>query len=602
MPKKRYILKTLANGNSPMTVGSNRPFERNLLNLSTLGIKWDSSLIKQIRTKIDNAPTDSNFGMSNVVNFEDEYTKAHETIAGNNKFIAFYDQTYAMRRDFLRKFALQPEIDYVIETIADEVIMNDDSHYFAYPNTKNLRNILKKEEGKKIIDELNEAYRHVYHMFHFNESNDAWSYVKKFLIDGFLAFEIIYSNHSNGKAKDIVGFRELDPLNMQPEIRLDSQGNEYKVWVINKGDTEKETVLLDTNVIYLSWAKNNFVSHYSYCERLIRSFNMLRTLENSRLIWNIQNAQKRIKIVVPIGSESDQIAQTRLRQLEAYYKEDINIDNYTGDVLHNGVSITSNPRFSFAKTFLFPSKEGTTTEIGEIGVEGHDMNSTDQLKWFWQRFIIETRLPKDRFNMFFDGNENSAVPDNSNMTREEWRFSLFVERIRGIIKELLIKPMWIQFCIHNTEFAKNDVLKNALALTFTEENIFTLAKEAANLQMGSGVIQNLAGLQGSDGKPIFSMQFLVKKYLNMSDDDWKLNEKMKKDEEKALADSQIQQGQEAFGGGMDAGGGMDMGGGDLGGGMDMGGGDLGGGMDMGGGDLGGGMDMGGGDLGGDMSI
>ena len=568
MPNKRYILKTLVNGNSPMTVGSNRPFERNLLNLSTLGIKWDSSLIKQIRTKIDNSPADNNFGMSNVVNFEDEFTKAHESIAGNNKFIAFYDQTYAMRRDFLRKFALQPEIDYVIETIADEVIMNDDMHYFAYPNTKNLKSILDPKKGKKIIDSLNESFRHVYHMFHFNEGNDAWSYVKRFLIDGFLAFEIIYSNHANGKAKDIVGFRELDPLTMQPEIRLDPQGNEYKVWVINKGDSEKETVLLDTNVIYLSWAKNNFVSHYSYCERLIRSFNMLRTLENSRLIWNIQNAQKRIKIVVPIGSESDQIAQTRLRQLEAYYKEDINIDNYTGEVMSNGVSVTGNPRFSFAKTFMFPSKEGTTTEISEIGIEGHDMNSTEQLKWFWQRFIIETRLPKDRFNMFFDGNENSAVPDNSNMTREEWRFSLFVERIRGIIKELLIKPMWIQFCLHNNEFAKNDVLKNALGLTFTEENIFTLAKEAANLQMGSGIIQNLAGLQGSDGKPIFSMQFLVKKYLNMSDDDWKLNEKMKKDEEKAVADAQIQQGQDAFGGGLDMGGG-DLGGGDLGGDMGM---------------------------------
>ena len=581
---KKFILKTLTNGNSPMTVGSNRPFERNLLNLSTLGIKWDSSLIKQIRTKLDSSPTDNNFGMSNVMNFEDEFTKAHESIAGNNKFIAFYDQTYAMRRDFLRKFALQPEIDYVIETIADEVIMNDDMHYFAYPNTKKLRTILNPSSGKKIIDELNEAYRHVYHMFHFNESNDAWSYVKRFLIDGFLAFEIIYSNTGDKKrAKDIVGFRELDPLCMQPEIRLDPQGNEYKVWVINKGDSEKETVLLDTNVIYLSWAKNNFVSHFSYCERLIRSFNMLRTLENSRLIWNIQNAQKRIKIVVPIGSESDQIAQTRLRQLEAYYKEDINIDNYSGEVLHNGVSITGNPRFSFAKTFMFPSKDGTQTEIGEIGVEGHDMNSTEQLKWFWQRFIIETRLPKDRFNMFFDGNENSAVPDNSNMTREEWRFSLFIERIRNIIKELLIKPMWIQFCLHNQEFAKNDVLKNALSLTFTEENIFTLAKEAANLQMGSGVIQNLAGLQGSDGKPIFSMQFLVKKYLNFTDDDWKLNEKMKKDEEQEQTDANIQQGQDAFGGGMgmDMGGGMDMG-------MDMGATsppDMGGGMDMG-------MDMG----------
>lgn len=557
---KKYILKTMSNGMTNTKTGGNRPFERNLLNLSTLGIRWDSSVIKQVRTTVNTDYNERNFGMSNVVNFEDEFTRAHETIAGNNKFIAFYDQTYAMRRDFLRKFALQPEIDFVVETIADEVIVNDDLHYFAYPNTKNLRSILKPEDGKKIIDELNEAYKHVYHMFNFNESNDAWHYCKKFLIDGFLAFEIVYSDSNDGKyAKDIICFKELDPITMQPEIRVSPDNKEYKVWVINKGNSENERVLLDTNVIYISWAKNNFVSHYSYCERLIRSFNMLRTLENSRLIWNIQNAQKRIKIVVPIGSESDQIAQTRLRQLEAYYKEDINIDNYSGEVTYNGAAITGNPKFSFAKTFMFPSKDGTSTEISEIGIDGHDMNSTDQLKWFWQRFIIETRLPKDRFNMFFDGNENSAIPDNSNMTREELRFSRMIGRIRDIYEELLIKPTWIQFSLHNKQFANNDVLKNAIGLTFTEENIFKLAKESANLQVSTGIISNLSGLQGPDGKPFFSMRFLVQKYLDISDDDWKLNEKMKKDDEKALTDANIQQGQDAFGGGMDMGG-MDMGG------------------------------------------
>ena len=584
----------MSNGMTNTKTGGNRPFERNLLNLSTLGIRWDSSVIKQVRTTVNTDYNERNFGMSNVVNFEDEFTRAHETIAGNNKFIAFYDQTYAMRRDFLRKFALQPEIDFVVETIADEVIVNDDLHYFAYPNTKNLRSILKPEDGKKIIDELNEAYKHVYHMFNFNESNDAWHYCKKFLIDGFLAFEIVYSDSNDGKyAKDIICFKELDPITMQPEIRVSPDNKEYKVWVINKGNSENERVLLDTNVIYISWAKNNFVSHYSYCERLIRSFNMLRTLENSRLIWNIQNAQKRIKIVVPIGSESDQIAQTRLRQLEAYYKEDINIDNYSGEVTYNGAAITGNPKFSFAKTFMFPSKDGTSTEISEIGIDGHDMNSTDQLKWFWQRFIIETRLPKDRFNMFFDGNENSAIPDNSNMTREELRFSRMIGRIRDIYEELLIKPTWIQFSLHNKQFANNDVLKNAIGLTFTEENIFKLAKESANLQVSTGIISNLSGLQGPDGKPFFSMRFLVQKYLDISDDDWKLNEKMKKDDEKALTDANIQQGQDAFGGGMDMGG-MDMGGSpDMGGGMDMGGMDMGGSPDMGSPDMGGGMDMGG---------
>jgi len=163
--------------------------------------------------------------------------------------------------------------------------------------------------------------------------------------------------------------------------------------------------------------------------------------------------------------------------------------------------------------------------------------------------------------MIFDGNETSAIPDNSNMTREEWRFSLFIDRIRGIFKEILVKPMWIQFCLHNQEFASNDVLKNAIGLTFTEENIFRLAKEAANLNAGASLIQTLSGLNGSDGKPVFSMKFLVQKYLNMTDDDWKLNEKMKADEAKEAANNAAQNqgapGAAPMGG--DMGGGFDMG-------------------------------------------
>lgn len=577
MANKKYILKTLDNNRNVLGNG-NRSFEKNLLNLSALGIKWNVSLIKNIRSNTDfDDPNQQSLGNinPNMATLDDVFTRAHESIAGNNKFIAFYDQTYQMRRDFLRKFALQAEIDYVLEVIADEVIVNDDMHYFAYPNMKHIKSILKPEKGKKIVDELNAAYRRVYHMFHFNESNDAWSYVKKFLVDGFLAFEIIYSDTKDSNtAKDIVGFKILDPILLQPEIRTDTDGHEYKVWIMNKGDEKNQRELLDTNVIYISWAKNNFVSHFSYCERLIRSFNMLRTLENSRIIWNIQNAQKRIKIVVPIGTESDQIAQTRLRQLEAYYKEDINIDNFSGEVTVNG-----QPKFSFAKTMIFPSREGTQTEISEIGIEGHDMNSTEQLKWFWQRFMIETRLPKDRFNMIFDGGaEASVVPDNSNMTREEYRFALFIDRIRSIFKEILIKPMWIQFCLHNEEFASNDVLKNALGLAFVEENIFTLAKESANLQIGTQIIGNLSGLMGADGKPVFSMKFLVQKYLDISDDDWKLNEEMKEQEEKEAQEAAAAQG------GQQQGGGGDMGGGDMGG---FGGGDMGGfgggGEDMGGG-------------------
>lgn len=570
----RYTLKALGTSIAQINQGANRAFEKNLLNLSTLGIKWDSSLIKQMRTMEDPGSNDPNvFGAVNSGMFgaDDLYTRQYDSIAGNNNFIAFYDQTYQMRRDFLRKFALQGEIEFVLETISNEVIVNDDMHYFAYPNTKQLRSILKPENGKKIVDEINKAYRRIYYMFNFNKSNDAWHYVKKFLVDGFLAFEIIYSDKNKNKtiADDIIGFRELDATQLQPEIRFDNDKREYRVWVINKGDAEKERVLLDTNVIYISWAKTNFVSHFSYCERLIHSFNMLRTLENSRIIWNIQNAQKRIKIVVPIGTESDQIAKTRLRQLEAYYKEDINIDNFSGEITVNG-----QPKFSFAKTMVFPSKEGTTTEISEIGIEGHDMNSTDQLKWFWQRFIIESKLPKDRFNMLFDGSDVSSIPDNNNMTREEYRFSLFVKQIRDLFEEILLKPMWIQFCLHNKEFAGNDVLKNAIGLSFVEENLFRLAKENAILEIATGIITKLSQLNGSDGKPIFPMKYLIQKYMKISDDEWKLIEKMRKEDEEKATEAGAQQGAEGgfgeaggFGSGFGEAGGFGEEGGGFGGGF-----------------------------------
>ena len=568
----RYILKSLGSSIAQANQGANRAFEKNLLNLSALGIKWNSSLIKQIRTNDDfDAANDTGLGNVNRSMFagDDLFTRQYENLAGNNKFIAFYDQTYQMRRDFLRKFALQGEIDYVLDTIADEVIVNDEMHYFAYPNTKQLRTILKPEHGKKIVDEINASYRRIYHMFHFNESNDAWHYVKKFLVDGFLAFEIIYSDKKSNKnvASDIIGFKELDPITLQPEIRVNSKGQEYKVWIINKGDKQNERELLDTNVIYISWAKTNFVSHFSYCERLIRSFNMLRTLENSRIIWNLQNAQKRIKIVVPIGTESDQVARTRLRQLEAYYKEDIVVDNMSGEITVNG-----QPKFTFAKTMIFPSKEGTTTEISEIGIEGHDMNSTDQLKWFWQRFMIESKLPKDRFNMIFDGNEMSAIPDNNNMTREEYRFSLFINQIRDIFQEIVLKPTWLQFSLHNPSFAGNDVIKNSLGLDFVEENIFKLGKENAVLQISSQIIQTLSGLNGADGKPVFPMKYLCQKYLNINDDEWKLIDKMKKQEDEEAQNAVAQGGEGAdigfgsgsefgFGGGESGGFGEDTGGG-----------------------------------------
>lgn len=578
--QKRYILKGIIGDMSDKIDGT---IEKNLLNLSSIGVKYNSSTIRHMRgigvtQQNDNNNNSPLFGLSNNDNNNQNYFNT--AIAGQNDYIAFFDKTYEQRREFLRKFAMQGEIDFITDTIADDTIIYDESGYFAYPDVKQLAARLKPEKGKFIIDEINECYRQVYNAFHFNESHDAWAYFKKFLVDGTLAFEIVYDNDKKtNKATGIKTFQELDTTTLEPAIILDPQGNEVKVWYQNKGDKNNEKIIPESNLIYITWTKANHISRISYVERLVRSFNMLRTLENSRVIWNLQNAQKRIKFVIPIGTQNEAKARMRLDMLKNEYREDVLIDDLSGEIVVNG-----QPKFSFAKTFFFPSNESGSTEISEIDVAGHDLSNTDQLKFFWQMFVLESKVPMSRFSNIYGSNgegSGDGIRGVDVISREEYTFSLFIKRCRNIYQELVIKPTWMLFCIKHPEFATNEILKSLLGLEFVEENLFTLEKERKIAEAGASTVSSLSGIQNADGTPFFSVRFLCEKFLGLTEDDYKLNAKYLEEEKKKMEQNGNQNAGPDMGGGF--GGGPDFGGPNFGGNDDFGADDFGDDTDFGGG-------------------
>lgn len=558
--------------------------QRNIRYLSILGMRWDDKIIKQSKSiGITEMTEDSMYSLYG------QHQLSSGMDIGQKEFIAFFDKEYPTRRDFLRRFAMNGEIEHVLEVIADETIIQDDANFFAYPNTKKLKSVLKVEKAKEIVDDINESFKKVYYAYGFNSGHGGWHYGKKFLIDGFLAFEIIYDGEGSDPAKNILGFKEIDPVTLEPEIRTDENGSEYRVWVQFKGDSEKQRELLDGNVIYISWARGNFISRLSYVERLVRAFNMLRTLENSRIIWNVMNSQQRMKIIVPIGTQSEVKARTRLSELRGMYKEDVTIDYHSGEVAMNGT-----PNFSFAKQYIIPSREGTETVIDSFAPAGYDLSGTMALDYFWKRFIIETKVPKDRFSTLGGeegGGGSNWTSGSDSIAREEIRFSYFINRIRSILQEILLKPTWIQFCLKHPEFAKDKALKGALGLEFVEENLFTDAKKRDIASKGAEIVEKLMGIKQPDvdeeGKIMaegmyFDPKFLVEKYMNFTDEDLKLNEKYKKErreqlsriaaaKRRILADTQPE-GAEA--GGL---GGGELGGGGFGGELGGGGGELGGG-------------------------
>ena len=605
----RYILRAFSPNN-----WSNKRVSSNTFKLSSIGVNWNDALIaSSIAIGTTESGKDSNVNRLNTYVSRDFYdttfAKAADITRLNNDSVAFFDKDYINRRRYLRDFSSNGEINSVIETIADEAIVYDEKNYFIGTDFNNLKSKMKKtKEAGVILEELQASFDRVYQMYGWTDSNDAWSYMKKFLVDGFLAFEIIYDygetlNDPVPQAKDIIAFKEIDPCTLQPDIVKDEvTGEDLKVWYQFKDDAEKERIIPDSHIVYISWLKGNFEGRTSYLENLTRTFNMLRQLENSRIIWNIQNAQKRIKIVVPIGTSTPDRAQARLDELKAYYNEDTQIDDMSGEVTVNG-----QPKFSFSSTYIFPSKDGAQTEIDEIGVEGYDMNSVEQLKYWWRRFILETKIPANRFMLDpTSGGTQTPISGEGSITREEYAFARFIKRIQIVFKELLLKPMWLQFCLKYPAFAKAENLKSLIGLKFNYENIFEMEKERNLVNAGAQTVMSMAQMKRADGQPYFAMEFLVKKFLGLSDADLKENENYKLREAKEAIDMQVE-AKEAAGAaqapgaapGMDSGlGGMDMGmgapGGDMGaGGMDMGmTPDAGAPMDMGAAPDAGGMDMG----------
>jgi hypothetical protein len=495
---------------------------KSLKTLSALGMKYEDMVVKQSRAV---GVTEAEFGLQGYLPEEFLYSLAL-TDVGQKKFIAFFDKDYKSRRDYLRKFSMNPEIEFILDTVADEAIVFDDSNYFAEVDTSLLKGILDPDTSKEIVDEIGTAFRKIYAHFHFNEGHDAWGYFRQLLIDGFLAFEIIY----DPEGKNVIGFKELDATSLRPGVEKSGDNVYRKIWVQYEDIPAMKRVLLDSQIIYISYAKGNFTGRVSYTERLVRSFNLLRIMENSRVIWNIMNSSFRLKMVVPIGTKSPQKAKESLAEMMAIYKEDVSLNYDSGEMTVNG-----KPAMQFYKNYLFPSKNGEQPEIETIGGDGYDLSDTDALKYFEDKLKVDSKIPFSRFDRTQDGGSFSISSDG--MARDEIRFARFINRLRSMFQEILIKPVFIQIGLNHPDLAEDELFKSALALKFRTDNMFEEMKEMEVMDKRSSVIQTMMGITENvpdpsgmmQQVPYFDPRFLIEKYLGLTKLEMDRNEAYKEE-------------------------------------------------------------------------
>jgi hypothetical protein len=242
------------------------------------------------------------------------------------------------------------------------------------------------------------------------------------------------------------------------------------------------------------------------------------------------NASYRLKFIIPIGSQSPQKAMQTLGQLMSNYKEDISINDASGELTING-----KPKVQFYKNYLFPEKDGQSPTIESLNPSGPDFNVMENVLYFFNKLKMDSKIPYARFA------SKNGTPANyqisiDQLERDEIRFEKFLRRLRSIFQEILVKPLYLQMCLDHPELAKDKSFKANIGLNYYRDSEFEEMVEMSGFSKRSEFIKGLGELKvkiGEEEKAYFDNDFLIQRFLGMNPDQIKMNQKYKEKEAKA---------------------------------------------------------------------
>lgn len=529
-------------------------FSKILKKLSSYGMEYS----KDIKKNLVAVPIDK--GLQN----EDALLQAN-LYGGprNNWYVkqeedkSFSEKNLNNKIDILRKMAMQPELENILDKLANEGIVYDDElTYVCKPFLDTaVLNLLNEDNSKEIKNSLESNFYRIYTIL--DMRNKAWNIFKKWLIDGVLCYEIVFDNRENPKA--IIDIVELDPTTLTKKVE-----NGLVTWIQYEGVVGFERKLLDAEIIYIKYEDSGVIERQSYLERLIRAFNIYRIVEQAQVIWTVSQSSFKTVFKIPVKGQNRTKMYQTLNNAMSRYKEDVSFNVETGELKVNG-----RVNMPFNKEFWMPDGDAGTPEIETLVDQGPSLNDSEQLRYFETKLIKMSKIPANRFDT--EAQATWFGSDPTQALREEIDYSRFVTRLHNTFGDIILKPLRIQIALSLPDIKNDKRILDAVSIQWNSYNQF---EEMANIEIMSKRIEFIGSMKdsftiqnGDEEEPFFDPEFLIVKYLKMSDADLELNRKYKLKHKLEKKDG----GDEESGGDEGGAGDEDLGMGDEGGGEEGGG-------------------------------
>jgi len=442
---------------------------------------------------------------------------------------AFSPLTSINYRNDLLIFSENNEIKKAVNVIANETVIMDTetNKYPVYPKINLTLIDESKQDVAKAIDEyLNTIfYPKMYQYFNFKEDG-LIDKVKEFIITGKLAYEIVYDNLKN--PHDIIGLIEIDPSSLQKFKEGDYIYYVQKSLSDNNG---KQRILNENQVLLIEWNKFDF-GYLSYVDRLRMSFNIMRSMQTSKILWFAAKSQVRMHIKLAMGDVARTEAIQKLTESKNQY---INHFTFGDDGI---VKFNNQPNNSgYREFFTAETAASGSPEIEEINTQGPDLTEVDSLQYWEKLFWKDTDIPYDRIDP--NSSDSWGFTDVTSLRKIEVNFGKFINSIRKMMNPLFIKPIIIQLTLKEAEIGVDLSLIDAIKMDWIAFNEYEKLAELEVMQKKVDLATSIAGfgeLEDVNGvaRKAIPIGWISKTYLSFTQEQLKSMEVERKAENKML--------------------------------------------------------------------
>lgn len=332
------------------------------------------------------------------------------------------DSTVAFTPELLIALASSDEISDLLDRLSSYIAVQPDlGTSFAYVDLKPT-DAFDSTFKERVIGDMQRHWQIIQDMLFVNCSSLSLG-IKRLLLD-WLTYGTVYAaiirESMHGKVIDIhVQYTEFK------EHRL-SDNSVYWTTDLNQTIWEKDDIfMLDYKEI------NPYV--VSYVGGLMRSYNLFKTIERTRIANAIMAAQFRSVYTVPTAGLGKTKARQKLSSVMALYKRDIRLDDVSGQVTINGEnSYPVNTELWVAET-----SQGAV-KIDNPGDGNPQLNNTDIVDYFMRRFYKKAKLPMSKY----EAADASYLSGLSNNDEDEHQFELFIQSIRSVWTKFFCNIIW----------------------------------------------------------------------------------------------------------------------------------------------------------------